>query len=313
MSEAQTIFRVASRHKPYSQLGNAMIRDNNLSLEARGALCFILSFPENWTFDLAWLMRSCAIGRDKARRIINEYVANNYCCRQRDRNSNGQLGAYEYVFTDEPTLFEPEPEKASLDTTDALPVAGEPAPVNPTTITKNDLPKENPKAAARVTKSRKGKAAMDIDPITGIAAAALAQGLELAPGWDKEVLLEAFLGMPEANNPDAAWVGFCRNKGANPDVEARFRSSVPRAVIERETPKMLERKPTRIGPRHPMWLTWLDHLRARLERELVEKIERAGGMIAPSYGPWPECPLPEPHKAEPHKAEPPKAEPADAQ
>jgi hypothetical protein len=31
----QTIFRVASRHKPYAMLGNAMLRDKRLSFEAR--------------------------------------------------------------------------------------------------------------------------------------------------------------------------------------------------------------------------------------------------------------------------------------
>jgi hypothetical protein len=65
----RTIFRVANRHKPYAQLGNGMLRDSRLSFEARGVLAFILSFPSNWHFGLAWLCRDQGIGRDKARRI----------------------------------------------------------------------------------------------------------------------------------------------------------------------------------------------------------------------------------------------------
>ena|SRR5215831_8332416 len=129
----QTIFRVASRHKPYAQLGNGMLRDKRLSLEARGALAFILSFRSNWRFGLAWLCRDQAIGRDRARRIINEHVTAGYCQRGRTRNDDGTLGQYEYVFTDEPEcLASPAPENPTVVTTDWKPVAGEPALANPT-------------------------------------------------------------------------------------------------------------------------------------------------------------------------------------
>jgi hypothetical protein len=44
----------------------------------RGALAFILSFPSNWQFALAWLYRE-GIGRYEARRIIKELVVTGYC------------------------------------------------------------------------------------------------------------------------------------------------------------------------------------------------------------------------------------------
>jgi hypothetical protein len=132
MATDRTIFRVASRHKPYAQLGNAMLRDTRLSFEARGVLAFILTYPSNWQFGLAWLCRDQAIGRDRARRIIREHVAVGYCQRGRTRNADGTLGAYEYVFTDEPECLPPQPEKASVVTTDGKPVTGQPALANPT-------------------------------------------------------------------------------------------------------------------------------------------------------------------------------------
>jgi hypothetical protein len=137
MATDQTIFRVASRHKPYAQLGNGMLRDKRLSLEARGALAFILSFPANWQFGLAWLCRDQDIGRDRARRILNEHLAAGYCQRGRSRNPDGTLGPFEYVFTDEPAFLTgeapPQPENPSVVTaTDGLPVTGEPALGNPT-------------------------------------------------------------------------------------------------------------------------------------------------------------------------------------
>lgn len=155
----KTIFRVASRHKPYSQLGNAMIRDNRLSFEARGVLSYILSFPSNWQFGLHWLCRETHLGRDKARRIVKELVAVGYCQRGRIRNPDGRLGRYEYVFTDEPEIIDgsapPAPEKPSVDatgvnTTDGFtgagsPVTGQPALANPTTTKEGQSTKQNQK------------------------------------------------------------------------------------------------------------------------------------------------------------------------
>jgi hypothetical protein len=118
VSTDQTIFRVASRHKPYAMLGNAMLRDTRLTLEARGALAFILSFPSDWQFALAWFCRQQGIGRDRARRIIKEHVAAGYCTRSQERMPSGSWGAITYTFTDEPAPLTENPP------------AAEPAPAN---------------------------------------------------------------------------------------------------------------------------------------------------------------------------------------
>lgn len=103
----QTIYRVACRHKPYAQLGNAMIRDNRLSFEARGVLAYILSYPPNWRFSQEWLCEKAKLGKHRSYRIINELRAFGYCQRAQQRRSDGTLGPYEYVFTDEPEALEP--------------------------------------------------------------------------------------------------------------------------------------------------------------------------------------------------------------
>jgi hypothetical protein len=141
MATEQTIFRVASRHKPYAQLGNAMLRDKRLSLEARGVLAFILSHPSDWHFSMDWLCREQGVGRDKARRIIKEHVAFGYCVRSQERTATGSWGAITYTFTDEPEAIEggqepPQPEK---------PLAVQPAPANPTptkTVSHKDIQNE---------------------------------------------------------------------------------------------------------------------------------------------------------------------------
>lgn len=98
----QTIFRIACNRNPFSQLSNAMLRDERLSNEELGVLVFILSHPPDWKFSLPWLARVRKIGRHKAQKFIRTYISAGYCVRQRARKEDGRLGAYEYIFSDLP-------------------------------------------------------------------------------------------------------------------------------------------------------------------------------------------------------------------
>jgi hypothetical protein len=102
MATDQTIFRVASRHKPYAILGNAMLQDKRLSIAARGLLGSIMSRPANWRFHIGWLMAEHNIGRDKTYRLIRELMSGGYCVRTQERTACGGWGPIEYAFTDDP-------------------------------------------------------------------------------------------------------------------------------------------------------------------------------------------------------------------
>ncbi len=119
----RTICRVGHRSTPYTQLSNRMLRDKRLSVEARGALAFILSHPADWQFELKWLSRELGIGRDKSYRVIDEHIANGYCVRQQPRAQGGKVSAFEYVFSDVPAAERtgsPLPEKPEADTQDVV-------------------------------------------------------------------------------------------------------------------------------------------------------------------------------------------------
>jgi hypothetical protein len=105
MSTAQTIFRVASRHKPYAQIGNAMLRDKRLSMVARSALAMILSYPPDWIFNIHWLCKEADIGRNKARAIIRELEEYGYCQRSQIRNEDGTLGRATLIFYAEASTY----------------------------------------------------------------------------------------------------------------------------------------------------------------------------------------------------------------
>lgn len=142
-----TILRIApNKRKNFSILGNAMLQDKNLGNEALGVLAFILSHPEDWRFEIEWLCRERDLGRDKARRIIGEVISAGYCHRVRPRNSDGTLGAYEYVFSGDPEVIaglasyrKPGTGEANLvQPVTGLPITGEPGPGKPVDYNKED-------------------------------------------------------------------------------------------------------------------------------------------------------------------------------
>lgn len=225
MSSSQTIFRVASRQKPYSQLGNAMIRDGRLSWEARAVLSFILSFPSDWQFSLGWFCRETNTGRDKARRVVRELAAAGYCARSRTRKNDGTLGPYEYVFTDEPDVADaapPQTEKASVvhvdepppeNTTVGSPVTGQPALAKASVDKERDLTK-------KITKDRSSELREDdfgprpATTVRFVTEDALDRVRSIAPGWDRQFLLRKFMdweGSRSAANLDAAFLGWVRS------------------------------------------------------------------------------------------------------
>lgn len=144
-SDAKTIYRIASRTLPYSQLGNAMIRDKRLSYGARFALCYILTCPPNWTFRLTWLQGELDVGRDKAYRWIGELVKHGYCKRDQTRRSNGKMGTTSYSFSDDPDFIaEPSPLPENQEAVIphlASPLPDLPYPVNPQPTNKHQSKK----------------------------------------------------------------------------------------------------------------------------------------------------------------------------
>jgi hypothetical protein len=119
----QGICRVARRNR-YAQIPNETLRDRSLSLQARGMLAFILSYPDDWQFSKRWLMQETGSGRDRTDAILAELDAAGYCQRHQTRGADGRVGAWEYLFYDTP---QPRPEKPVM----ASPQRENPQPENP--------------------------------------------------------------------------------------------------------------------------------------------------------------------------------------
>jgi len=86
----------------YAQIPNAWLRDNRLSLEARGLLAQIMSHRPGWNMSLRSLSDQNGIGKDKVRRIIAELMDHNYLERSERQNKDeqGRMTSYDYITRD---------------------------------------------------------------------------------------------------------------------------------------------------------------------------------------------------------------------
>lgn len=102
----------------FTQIPNAWLRDQRLSLGAIGLLGQLLSHKPGWSISQESLAQANGCGRDLIRSLINELTAAGYLERsqERTRNGLGHMGGYTYrttephnlvTMSDSPTLAQP--------------------------------------------------------------------------------------------------------------------------------------------------------------------------------------------------------------
>lgn len=81
---------------------NDVVRDARLSYRARGLLCAMLSFPDNWQFNRDWLAAcSAGEGQRAVRTALRELEDIGYLVRERTRLNKGRFG-WDHVVYDTP-------------------------------------------------------------------------------------------------------------------------------------------------------------------------------------------------------------------
>jgi len=114
------IFRV-EKNKDYSTIHNGFLKDNRLSLKAKGLLAYFLSRPDDWDFYSNEILKHCKDGKDSLGSAIKELEIAGYIQRDFKRNTGGKFsGGYDYV------VYEiPNPPK------EENPISEKPKPENP--------------------------------------------------------------------------------------------------------------------------------------------------------------------------------------
>ena len=90
------VFRV-EKNANYTTISNYHLRDQELSLKAKGLLCLFLSLPEEWHYSVRGIASICKEGVDCIKNTLKELEKRGYLVRTQTRRADGRLGEIEYV------------------------------------------------------------------------------------------------------------------------------------------------------------------------------------------------------------------------
>ena len=127
-----SVFRI-EKSRDYTVMSNHHLRNNDLSLRAKGLLSQILSLPEDWDYTIAGLAKINKEGKDAVRAAVQELEKAGYIERRQKMGASGKFGGNEYVVYESPRSAEP----LSGFPTTGKPSTGKPLTENPTQINKD--------------------------------------------------------------------------------------------------------------------------------------------------------------------------------
>ena len=87
----------------YTVMSNHHLRNNNMTLKAKGLMSLMLSLPPEWDYSVAGLASICKEGMTAVRSALKELEENQYLVRER-RNSEKGYFVYEYTLYEIPDL-----------------------------------------------------------------------------------------------------------------------------------------------------------------------------------------------------------------
>lgn len=119
-----------NKNKNYITICNAIMKEKNLTLKAKGLYALVMSLPSTWDFSVAGICAICTEERGAIYTAINELIAAGYCDRKMV-SENGRFVGSQYEFFEKKKI-KPKTEK---------PCAENPHTENPhdNTTTTNDI------------------------------------------------------------------------------------------------------------------------------------------------------------------------------
>lgn len=93
--------------RDYTVVDNALIRDTNLSLKAKGLALIMLSLPDDWRFTEKWLSSQSADGISVYKSAIAELEEKGYLVRKQIKDERGKFGANDYTLYEVPITENP--------------------------------------------------------------------------------------------------------------------------------------------------------------------------------------------------------------
>lgn len=87
--------------RAYAAIPNAALRDNSISMEARGLLALLMTYSDQWTFQKCHLMEVTGWGRDKFEKHMGELRRAQYVDLVQDRDTTGRVLGSTWIIRDE--------------------------------------------------------------------------------------------------------------------------------------------------------------------------------------------------------------------
>lgn len=87
------------KNNDYTVMSNYHLRDNNLSLKAKGLLSVVLSLPQNWNYSVAGLVSICKEKEVAITSALNELKENGYLIIDKIKPNKDNGGRWEYIYT----------------------------------------------------------------------------------------------------------------------------------------------------------------------------------------------------------------------
>ena len=112
------VFRI-ERTRDYTVMSNHHLRNEKLSLKAKGLLSMMLSLPEDWNYTTRGLAKICKEGVDAIGSALRELETAGYIVRHQLRDKSGRISDTEYVIYEQPQPKQPDmpqPDTASPGT-----------------------------------------------------------------------------------------------------------------------------------------------------------------------------------------------------
>lgn len=124
------VYRVEKTHD-YTVMANHHLRDERLSLKAKGLLSMLLSLPDDWEISIRGLASIVTDGVGAVQTGINELIEAGYIVRRRQHAETGAFAGFEYIIHEVPPC--------TANPYTANPYTGKPYTENPAQSSKDKL------------------------------------------------------------------------------------------------------------------------------------------------------------------------------
>ena len=111
------VFRI-ERTRDYTVMSNHHLRNEKLSLKAKGLLSMMLSLPEDWNYTTRGLAAICKEGVDAIGGALRELETAGYIVRHQLRDRHGRISDTEYVIYEQPQPKKPDTPSPDTDAPD---------------------------------------------------------------------------------------------------------------------------------------------------------------------------------------------------